>query len=226
MGSVPKIISFSASDGGEGGQRPDEVSPIRRGFSSQNELIPFPLDVVTLETRRNRWAGDSDVELSRDRAIAISEFAPGAQVVARKQVFTSGGLYIASSEDKPERFWFSQCPACFQIRTARRKDDLAGQCEVCQQTIGDMFKHSFVQPHSFSIRFDGRRRDSARFTKSTLIRQRQSLTHFIDTVPDANFVAVSPLFRAALLPRGQLFRYNLGPGRNCIAVPLNEVAST
>jgi hypothetical protein len=186
------------------------------GVLARNGFLPryaFPLDVVTLETRRSRWAGDSDVELSRDCEIAISEFAPGAQVVARKQVFTSGGLYIASSEDKPERFWFSQCPACFQIRTARRKDDLLGQCEVCQQTIGEMFKHSFVQPHSFSIRFDGRRRDSARFTKSTLIRQRQSLTHFIDTVPETKFVSVSPLFRAALLPRGQLFRYNLGPGR-------------
>ena len=107
------------------------------GVLARNGFVPryaFPLDVVTLETRCNRWAGDSDVELSRDRAIAISEFAPGAQVVARKQVFTSGGLYIASSEDKPERFWFSQCPACFQIRTARRKDDLAGQCESPAKT--------------------------------------------------------------------------------------------
>jgi hypothetical protein len=194
-----------------GGMEGDVIGVLaREGFVPR---YAFPLDVVTLETRRSRWAGDSDVELSRDRAIAISEFAPGAQVVARKQVFTSGGLYIASSEDKPERHWFSQCPACFQIRTARRKDDLVGQCEVCQQTIGDTFKHSFVQPHAFSIRFDGRRRDSARFTKSTLIRQRQSLTHFIDTVPEPNFTPVSPLFRAALLPRGQLFRYNLGPGR-------------
>ena len=194
-----------------GGEEGDVI-----GVLARNGFLPryaFPLDVVTLETRRSRWAGDSDVELSRDRAIAISEFAPGAQIVARKQVFTSGGLYIASSEDKPERHWFSQCPACGQIRTARRKDDLASQCEVCQQMIGDSQKRSFVQPHAFSIRFDGRRRDSARFTKSTLIRQRQSLTHFIDTVPESDFVPASPHFRAALLPRGQLFRYNLGPGR-------------
>ncbi len=172
----------------------------------------FPLDVVPLETQRSRWAGDSDVELNRDRAIAISEFAPGAQVVARKRVFQSGGLYIASSQDKPERRWFAQCPSCGQIRTARRKDDLARQCPVCQQSIPDPSIRGFVEPAAFSVRIEGRRHDSARFTRSTLIRQRQSLTHFIDVVEESRFEA-GPRFRLALLPRGQLFRYNLGPGR-------------
>ena len=188
------------------------------GVLARNGFLPryaFPLDVVALETRRSRWSGESDVELSRDRAIAIAEFAPGAQVVARKRIFASGGLYIASSEDKPERRWFAQCPTCGQIRAARRKDDLPRRCEVCDNNIPEVPNfHPFVQPHAFSIRFDGKKqRDTARFTKSTLIRQRQSLTHFIDAVPEEQFVPVSPLFRAALLPRGQLFRYNLGPAK-------------
>ncbi len=195
-----------------GGSEGDIVSVLAR-----NGFLPryaFPLDVVTLETRRSRWSGDSDVDLSRDRGIAIAEFAPGAQVVARKKVFASGGLYIASSEDAPERRWFAQCPTCAQIRTARHKQDLASHCEVCGQIIGDIHKRGFVQPHAFSIRFDGKKqRDTARFTKSTLIRQRQSLTHFIDAVPEVDFVSASPLFRVAMLPRGQLFRYNLGPSR-------------
>lgn len=172
----------------------------------------FPLDVVPLETTRSRWASESEVELSRDRAIAISEFAPGAQVVARKRVFTSGGLYIASSQDKPDRRWFAQCQCCGQIRTARRKDDLARQCPVCQQSIPELGIRGFVEPEAFSIRFEGKRHNSARFTKSTLIRQRQSLTHFIDAVEDSGFEP-GPRFRLALLPRGQLFRYNLGSGR-------------
>jgi hypothetical protein len=172
----------------------------------------FPLDVVQLETSRSRWADDSDVELSRDRAIAISEFAPGAQVVARKRVFKSGGLYIACSEDKPERRWFSQCPSCNQVRVQRRKDDLIGRCEVCQQSINDGHVRGYVEPRAFSVAFQGKRRDAARFTKSTLIRQRQSLTHFIDSVAEADFED-GALFRLRLLPRGKLFRYNLGPAR-------------
>ena len=187
------------------------------GVLAKNGFLPryaFPLDVVSLETRRSRWSGTSEVDLSRDRGIAIAEFAPGAQVVARKRVFVSGGLYIASSEDKPERKYFAQCPTCGQIRTARTKGELASQCEVCTSNIGDINKRPFVQPRAFSIRFDGRRqRDTARFTKSTLIRQRQSLTHFIDSVPETQFEPVSRLFRLGLLPRGHLFRYNLGPAK-------------
>jgi len=195
-----------------GGQDGDVIAVLAR--ASFLPRYAFPLDVVTLETQRSRWAGDSDVDLSRDRAIAIAEFAPGAQVVARKKVFVSAGLYIASSEDKPDRRWFAQCPSCAQIRTARRKEDLASQCEVCGQHISDTHKRAFVQPHAFTIRFDGRKHhDTARFTKSTLIRQRQSLTHFIDSVPESEFVQVSSLFLVALLPRGQLFRYNLGPAK-------------
>jgi hypothetical protein len=181
----------------------------REGFLPR---YAFPLDVVPLETSRSRWANDSDVELSRDRAIAISEFAPGAQVVARKRVFKSGGLYIACSEDKPDRRWFSQCPGCNQVRAERRKEDLIGRCPVCQQSINDGHVRGYVEPRAFSVAFEGKRRDAARFTKSTLIRQRQSLTHFIDSVAEADFTT-SPLFRLRLLPRGRLFRYNLGPSR-------------
>src|SRR6516162_4394469 len=187
------------------------------GVLAKNGFLPryaFPLDVVSLETRRSRWAGDSEVDLSRDRGIAIAEFAPSAQVVARKRVFVSGGLYIASSEDKPERKYFAQCPTCGQIRCARTKSELSSHCEVCGSNIGEINKRAFVEPRAFSIRFDGhRQRDPAHFTKSTLIRQRQSLIHFIDTVPTAQFKPVSPLFRIGLLHRGQLFRYNLGPAR-------------
>ena len=181
----------------------------RQGFLPR---YAFPLDVVPLETSRSRWAGDSDVELSRDRAIAISEFAPGAQVVARKRVFKSGGLYIACSEDKPERRWFYQCPGCNQVRAQRRKEDLIGPCQVCHHSINDGHVRGYVEPRAFSVAFEGRRRDAARFTKSTLIRQRQSLTHFIDSVAEADFED-GALFRLRLLPRGKLFRYNLGPSR-------------
>ncbi len=181
----------------------------REGFLPR---YAFPLDVVPLETSRSRWASDSDVELSRDRAIAIAEFAPGAQVVARKRVFKSGGLYIACSDDKPERRWFSQCPTCNQVRAKRRKDELIGRCEVCQGSINDGHVRGYVEPRAFSVAFDGKRRDAARFTKSTLIRQRQSLTHFIDSVAESDF-GTGALLRLRLLPRGQLFRYNLGPSR-------------
>jgi hypothetical protein len=43
-----------------------------------------------------------------------------------------------------------------------------------------------------------------------LVRQRQTLTHFIDSVEDAHFNDYE-LFRLSLKEEGTLFRYNLGP---------------
>jgi hypothetical protein len=99
----------------------------KRGFLPR---YAFPLDVVTLETGWSRWLRDADVELSRDRGIAIAEFAPGAQVIAHKKVFTSAGLYVMSNRDKPERLWCAKCPSCEQIRTERTQEPLMGHCSI------------------------------------------------------------------------------------------------
>lgn len=178
----------------------------KRGFLPR---YAFPLDVVTLETGRTRWSRDTDVELSRDRGIAIAEFAPGAQVIAHKKVFTSAGLYVVSKMDRPERKWYSECPSCKQIRTERTQEKLIGSCAVCQRHITSQYIRPFVEPLAFSVRID-EKQGPERFRRSTLIRQRQALTHFIDHVDEINFQN-SGLFRLALKEAGALFRYNLGP---------------
>lgn len=178
----------------------------KRGFLPR---YAFPLDVVTLETGRTRWSRDADVELSRDRGIAIAEFAPGAQVIAHKKVFTSAGLYVVSKMDRPERRWYSECPSCKQIRTDRTQEKLIGPCGVCQRPITPQYIRAFVEPLAFSVRID-EKQGIERYRRSTLIRQRQSLTHFIDHVDESSFQDRG-LFRLALKEAGTLFRYNLGP---------------
>ncbi len=197
---------------------------------AKREFLPryaFPLDTVTLETGWSRWSGDTDVELSRDRAIAIAEFAPGAQVIARKKVFTSAGLYVVSKKDTPDRLWYSKCPDCEQIRTTNRQEDLKRACQVCQRPITDQYIKPFVEPVAFSVRIE-KKRSAIRYRRSTLIRQRQPLTHFIDHMSEEDFCERG-LFRVALKESGRLFRYNLGPAnkgfilcRNCgYSEPLN-----
>ena len=73
----------------------------KRGFLPR---YAFPLDVVELVTKEDRYA-ESDVELSRDRGLAIAEYAPGAQVIARKTLYTSGGLAFSSRREMPEPEW-------------------------------------------------------------------------------------------------------------------------
>ena len=188
--------------------RSDVISILaKRGFLPR---YAFPLDVVTLETGWNRWSHDTDVELSRDRGIAIAEFAPGAQVIARKKVFTSAGLYVVSSTDRPERRWYARCPSCEQIRTAPLQGQLLGACSVCRNPITNQRLKAFVEPSAFSVRIEKNRQRSERHRRTSLIRQRQTLTHFIDSVEESSFHE-SGLFSIALKEDGTLFRYNLGP---------------
>ncbi|MFA5187357.1 MAG: DEAD/DEAH box helicase [Patescibacteria group bacterium] len=176
-----------------------------RGFLPR---YAFPLDVTTLETSFSRWQKDSDVELSRDRAIAISEFAPGAQVVARKQVFSSEGLYIVGTSDKPKPRYYARCENCDQVRTSPTKDPLQGPCPVCQEPGTHIRIGQFVEPSAFSVRLDKTKRSL--FRKAVLLRQRQPLTHFTDRIEDSQF-QTHGIFSLALKRDGSLFRYNLGP---------------
>jgi hypothetical protein len=178
----------------------------KRGFLPR---YAFPLDVVNLETSLNRWSGDSDVTLSRDRALAIAEFAPGSQVIARKKIFTSAGLYIAGREDKPDILYYAKCPNCAQIKTAQLPKDLEMECEVCRKNITGQHVKEFIEPTAFTIKIGEKETRSQRHRRSSFVRQRQSLTHFIDVVKESDFEDFG-LFKIALKDDGKLFRYNLG----------------
>jgi len=52
----------------------------------------FPVDVVAMATEHIQLKAANRVELQRDLRMAISEFAPGSQIVAAKTVWTGGGL--------------------------------------------------------------------------------------------------------------------------------------
>lgn len=178
----------------------------KRGFLPR---YAFPLDVVNLETSLNRWSSDSDVTLSRDRALAIAEFAPGSQVIARKKIFTSAGLYIAGREDKPDELCYVKCPYCAQIKTGQRSEDLGNECGVCGKPLPVQHLRKFIEPKAFTVKIGEKETRSQRHRRSSFVRQRQSLTHFIDVVKESDFEDFG-LFKIALKDDGKLFRYNLG----------------
>ena len=84
-------------------------------FLSRKVVIPkygFPVDVVELDTHRLRGASgreQTEVALQRDLQIAVSEFAPSAEVIANKKLWRSYGL-----KRVPERTWeiyeYKLCP--------------------------------------------------------------------------------------------------------------------
>lgn len=84
------------------------------GFFASRNLLPkygFPTDVVELKTDHLTVPEASKVQLERDLRIAIAEYAPGAEVVAAKRIWTSGGLYKQPKRDWPV-YHYAICSTC------------------------------------------------------------------------------------------------------------------
>ena len=85
------------------------------GFLGTRNVLPkygFPTDVVELKTDHLRSTGRAtEIALERDLRIAISEFAPGGEVVAAKRIWQSAGI-----RKLPGREWipyrYAICPEC------------------------------------------------------------------------------------------------------------------
>ena len=123
----------------------------------------FPVDVVELDVRRPQ-NGSSRIELARDLQIAVSEYAPGASVVADKAIWESKGLRIPG--DKPlEEFRYAECTACGAFNmsltaTGMGATDQAAppteSCSTCKQSAVRL-DDSFVVPrYGFLGKSDGR----------------------------------------------------------------------
>jgi hypothetical protein len=104
------------------------------GFLARNNVLPkygFPVDTVDLRTIYADPGRGADVELSRDLATAIYEYAPGAQVVAGAQLWTSGGVYRLPGRDLVRRHYLV-CDGCGLYRES--VDELDPVCPACGHT--------------------------------------------------------------------------------------------
>jgi superfamily II DNA or RNA helicase len=115
-------------------------------FLSQRNVIPkygFPVDVVELQINHHGEEAKG-LELDRDLKIALSEYAPGSQVVAGGKLWTS--QYIKKLPDRePLRYNYSICSYCglYQSELADKGVDL-GTCR-CGGNVGRN-KGVFITP--------------------------------------------------------------------------------
>ena len=123
-------------------------------FLSRYNLIPkygFPADVVPMEPA----SGSSSLNLSRDLLIAISEFAPGSEVIADGQKLRSE--YVTTIRRGRERghwvqYRYRKCDDCGKITAIidnNLPDDplsnqLLSQC-TCGESLGGTIKR-FIKP--------------------------------------------------------------------------------
>ena len=98
------------------------------GYLGTHNILPkygFPTDVVELRTNHIHIPEAKQIELQRDLRIALSEYAPGAEIVAAKRIWVSAGLHKPPSKQWPI-YSYSICSHCNGIYTT-----LGSEIETC-----------------------------------------------------------------------------------------------
>jgi len=132
----------------------DRMRTIKRrqliDFLATHTVIPkygFPVDVVEL-TPLSHIKEAKNIRLERDLRIAISEFAPGSQVVANGHVWESAGLKAVKDRTWPI-YWYAICPNCehFNIQEGTIEDNPPTiLCKGCRENITRREIHRFITP--------------------------------------------------------------------------------
>ncbi len=197
---------------------------------SRAAVIPtysFPVHSVRLEVIQQTGkqstpfgaSSDDAVQLDRPAVLGISEYAPGAEVVAGGRIWVSAGIVRYPNDFMPEQL-AQVCNECGHVAIRRFSDQLPPDCEQCGST--DLQGAStFLEPKAFLTSVDERHgRDPA----ASRVRQRSTEeARLVTTAPPHLFVPtdlgtkVTTFFAPARplqgedIARGQLFVLNKGP---------------
>ena len=106
------------------------------GFLASRNVLPkygFPVDVVELRLPPADDASQ-ELELQRDLKIALSEYAPGGQIVAGHRMWTSTGIRRLPHRD-PEEFAYAVCGHWGRFHKSILYADLPAACQACGEPL-------------------------------------------------------------------------------------------
>lgn len=192
---------------------------------SRAAVIPtysFPVHSIRLEITEKRGASadhgagvDATLQLDRDAALAIGEYAPGAEVVAGGRIWTSRGIVRRAREFMPTRF-YRICDSCQHPDIRDQREQILDLCPQCG-AISTSRRHSFIEPTAFITAYDesaGRDPGSSRLRQRS-IDEARLLTHAPFAAFDDTDIAGIRTFFAPAQPtagesQGRLFVVNRG----------------
>jgi len=115
---------------------------------SSHSVIPkygFPVDVVELQILGNSEDA-SKLELNRDLRIALSEYAPGSQVVAGGKLWTSRYLKRLPQREWP-KYRYAVCEYCQRYqRVIADSDEKLDVCDSCGMPLKGKSRGTFIIP--------------------------------------------------------------------------------
>ncbi len=193
---------------------------------SRAAVIPtysFPIHSIRLEitdTRRSpdesRFAEDTALQLDRDAALAIGEYAPGCEVVAGGRIWTSRGIVRRAKEYMPDQY-YRICTQCGHPEIHFSPTDFAPVCEQCTSAPQSLF-YKFIEPTAFLTSFDerkGRDPGSSRLRARPVDEARLLTKADFRDYSDTDIAGVRTFFAPATPVAGEtagrLFIVNRGP---------------
>ena len=217
---------------------PDEVESLARGSGASDDLLEslmlagllpkyaFPVDVVKLsipqdEEQEDRYESqDFYSGISRDLRIALTEYAPGAEVILGRFpetfIYRSAAVYDPSANlpDYTPREKLNECKRCRAVTLTRVEAESPTECPECGS--GDVLTMPYLRPRGFTV--DAALPNGGREVYRSG-RERAGFTPPAQLLVGANAVTQgrnNPSFAPSLYSSvhvGDLFMRNMGPDR-------------
>lgn len=113
----------------------------------------FPIDVVSLLPNYKAQGMVAKVELNRDLSVALSEYAPGNQVVAAGKILTSVGIKKPANKSFDSMRWkVTTCNRCgwfyherYLLENVNNQSELV-ECKNCGASLGADTRRTFIHP--------------------------------------------------------------------------------
>ena len=196
-------------------------------------LVPkyaFPVDVVSLAIPTEGYEEDAPYEsqdyysgTSRDLRIAISEYAPGAEVILGKfpdtYVYTSAAVYDpnATQPDYSPTHMVCECPECHAVAAFHNQRRYPKTCQVCGAPLGD--PEPAIRPKGFTVDQAKPNNGRVRYNRQSG-RQRAGYSSYAQLMVGASALAqgqpqrpFAPRLYAHVQAQAQLLMRNRGPRR-------------
>ncbi|MGP6173773.1 DEAD/DEAH box helicase [Corynebacterium sp. A21] len=116
------------------------------GYLAKKNLLPkysFPVDTVDLQT--NFTEAGNKISLSRDLQLAISDYAPGAQVVAGGNIWESAGIRHLPGKKLHSHSWV-ECNHCSHVETSWNEFEAGDLCSQCGGVLPSGSPKKFLIP--------------------------------------------------------------------------------